>query len=98
MSSRYDPAPPPEPSDPFLLQKPPMSRAKLIGIVAVALITAAVGIGAAFGLDFCPYVGAVGIELDACKPAPNLVPPPAPAPNVAPAAPNVAPLRDASAP
>ena len=70
MSSRYDP---PESAQRSPLEPVPEGgRLKRWGIVTLLALTAGVGIAAAFGLDLCPFVSAVGVELDSCKaPAPE---------------------------
>lgn len=66
MSTRYDPIddtdagglPPPLP--------PPTKRSLWLALFAV-FVTAAIGVGAAFGFDLCALGKMAGVTLDACK-------------------------------
>jgi hypothetical protein len=65
MSNRY------ETVDDLPLRKSPLepvpepSRVKLVALIVGIVVAAGVGIAAAFGLNLCPYVSAVGMNSDA---------------------------------
>jgi hypothetical protein len=74
MSSRYDKSEGTDPFPPPLTPVPEPWGLKRWGVVVLFGLTAAVGIAAAFGLDLCPCVRAVGIPIDSCAAAPAPAP------------------------